>query len=247
MTDYVPPGFVSIAHACEAAENSWYAAEIKAAAQQIEAAQKERPRVDDVLGRAISGQFENENRKRALNYALGPIRLEVCRKLRDAFFLGQLTAHYFDPVFGSSDLRSIPTREWATPRVDSVFEIGFYFPLGKPIRTSIFSREDLTGAALVLIAQQELNEFLCGQTFSSVSAKPDTNTKPNKRGRPKGSIFAELDIALFPQIDELLKTGKAQGANGAALLIVKQIAGSGTDVSRAKRVANLYNSKRKLA
>ena len=66
-------------------------------------------------------------------------------------------------------------------------------------------------------------------------------TKQGRRGpKPNSTGYQCRDRKLFPQIERLINSGRAQSPHGAALRIVSKIAGSGTAESKAKRVSALY-------
>ncbi|TNC10427.1 hypothetical protein FF100_22405 [Methylobacterium terricola] len=81
--------------------------------------------------------------------------------------------------------------------------------------------------------------------FVPIAHNDTTRDQPVRRGRPEDTGYGPLDRALFPLIDDLLATGKANTAYGATQHILEKIKGSGGDKSRRLRVSNLYKSERK--
>lgn len=77
--------------------------------------------------------------------------------------------------------------------------------------------------------------------FESLLRKGNVGSRGPKPGE---TGFQRTDRKLFPKIKHLIESGKAQSPYGAALTLAVEIAGRGTQESRAKRVSALYRKER---
>jgi hypothetical protein len=72
----------------------------------------------------------------------------------------------------------------------------------------------------------------------------DNGPRGPRGPQPFTTRLEAADRRLFADITRLIRKGQARSAYGAALQIAKQIAGSGTEDSKARRLSKLYRRER---
>lgn len=63
---------------------------------------------------------------------------------------------------------------------------------------------------------------------------------PRRRGPKPGGGFIAKDRQRFPEIEAIIRAGKAETPNGAAVLLGESLEGRGSEESRVKRLSSRY-------
>lgn len=257
MTNYIPGGYIAIQNALIEALMHWHASDIEVIAAEklkMDDIYIKKNKLDPIASIIYSGVIptylsdfaDKSPENRSLLAVMNDQRMdrlfnETRQRFRDLLYSGQLVAEYMSELNAQDGPVVIPRADWATAALDGAMETGKYWPQGIP--PDIFSKRP---SVQLLIKRSRFESVIKSDDLEVDMQSPEQSSDNKKvRGRPPGTGLADHDRSLFPQIDELLKSGKVANVQSAVTTLDKEGKVLGAEKARIRRLSERYKKERK--